>query len=117
MKVHVVLTLSLVLLTGCAAPREVIYDESAIRKPTTAVEVFRDGVKPEKPYKEIGEIAFEDFGGEEPKVMQEIVTRAKELGANAIIMQPRTATGYQFNPFGRSGDKFLWKGIAVVYTK
>ena len=114
MKPMIPILLLTALLVGCAAPREVLYDTTP-RQSTAAVEVFRDGNKPPKPYSEIGEIAFEDFGGEEPKVMQEIVARAQRLGANAVILQPRTETGYQFNPFGRSGNKFIWKGIAVVY--
>jgi hypothetical protein len=102
-------------LFGCSsAPREVIYDHTQ-RQRTVAVEVFRDGNKPEKPYKEIGEIAYEDFGGEEPRVMNEMLDRARKLGANALIMQPRVDTDYQFNPFGRSGSRYMYKAIAVVY--
>ena len=64
------------LLFGCAAPREVLYDQ-AKRLPTTSVEVFREDSKPTKQFKEIGEIAYEDFGGEEPKVLRQMLERAR----------------------------------------
>ncbi|PYJ80666.1 MAG: hypothetical protein DME22_23710 [Verrucomicrobia bacterium] len=99
-------------LFGCAAPREVLYDTTK-REPTTTVEVFREGNKPAKQYKELGEIAYEDFGGEEPKVLREMIARAKRLGADGIIMQPRQDTGYHFNLFGRSGNKYMYKSIAL----
>ena len=68
MKNLTVLLLTLVF-TGCAAPREVLYDQTK-RQPTTSVEIFREGNKPSQQFKEIGEIAYEDFGGEEPKVLK-----------------------------------------------
>jgi len=102
------------ILFGCAAPREVLYDQSK-RQPTTSVEVFRDGNKPSRQFKELGELAYEDFGGEEPKVMRQMLERAKQLGADAIILQPRTDTGYHFNLFGRSGNRYMYKSVAVAY--
>jgi hypothetical protein len=67
---------SSILLFGCSSPKEVMYDTSK-RAPTTDIEVFREGVKPEKPYKEIGEISFESFGGEDAHAMKELVAKAK----------------------------------------
>jgi len=99
---------------GCAAPREVLYDQS-VRSPTTSIEVFQGGMKPDKQFKEIGMIAFEDFGGEETAVLQKMIERAKKLGANALILQPRQDTGYSFNLFSRSGNKYMYKALAVVY--
>lgn len=106
--------LALALLMGCAAPRDVLYDATK-RAPTQTVDVFRDGAKPEKPVNEIGELAYEDFGGEEPRVMRKMIDRAKRLGANAIIVKPRTDTGYSFNLFGRSGNKYMYRSIVAVY--
>lgn len=101
-------------LFGCAAPREVLYDQTR-RQPTTSVDIFQDGSKPSKTYKEIGEVAFEDFGGEETNVLKRIIERAKQIGADALIMRPRQDTGYSFNLFGRSGNKYMYKATAVVY--
>jgi uncharacterized protein YbjQ (UPF0145 family) len=72
---------------------------------------------PIKQFKEIGELAYEDFGGEEPKVMRQMIQRAKQLGGDAIVMQPRVDTGYHFNPFGRSGNRYMYKSIVVAYQR
>ncbi len=111
-------TISTLLLTmflfGCAAPREVLFDQTK-RQPTISVDIFQDGNKPTKQYKEIGVVAFEDFGGEETSVLKLMIERAKHIGADALIIKPREDTGYNFNPFGRSGNKYMFKAIAVVY--
>lgn len=101
-------------LFACATPQDVMFD-STKRDPTASVDVFREGNKPTKSYKEIGEVSYEDFGGEEAHAMRELILKAKRIGANGIIMLPRQDTGYNFNAFGRSGNKYLWKAVAVVY--
>ena len=113
MKNLTVLLLALIFF-GCAAPREVLYDQTK-RQPTKSVEVIREGNKPSKPFKEIGELAYEDFGGEEPKVLKKMLKRARLLGGDAILIQPRKDTGYHFNMFGRSGNRFMFKCIAISY--
>ncbi|MDB6066713.1 MAG: hypothetical protein JWR26_2921 [Pedosphaera sp.] len=104
----------LAILVGCASPKPVMYD-STKREPTTAIDVFREGDKPTKSYKEIGEVSREDFGGEESKVVQELINSAKKEGATAIIFMPRKDTGYFLNLFGRSGNRYMWKAVAAVY--
>lgn len=105
---------SFLILSGCATPQDVMFD-STKRSPTTSVDVVREGQKPEKSYKEIGEVSYEDFGGEDAHAMKELIEHAKKVGADAIVMQPRKDTGYTFNMFGRSGNKYIWKAVAVVY--
>src|SRR5690349_17137771 len=105
---NIVVLLLTAFLFGCASPQEVMFDETK-RQPTTSVDVFREGNKPAKQYKEIGEVSYEDFGGEDAHAMKELIAKAKKIGANGIIMQPRQDTGYNFNMFGRSGNKYLWK--------
>ena len=116
MKLLTVLNLILILglLVGCAGTSELITDSSP-RNPTTSVEFYREGTKPERKYREIGEVQTEDFGGEEAPAKKRLIERAKQLGANGLIMLPRSDTGYHFNPFGRSGNKYIYKAIAVVY--
>ena len=101
-------------LVGCAAPHTVRFDDTK-RKTTSAVEVFREGNKPNRAYKEIAEISYNTWRGEDARVLEELLTKAKQLGANAIITSPSQSTGYTFNLFGRSGNKSVWKAIAVVY--
>ncbi len=101
-------------LVGCATPQAVLFDET-MRPPTASLEVFREGNKPTKAYKEIGEVSHEDYGGEDANAMKKLISKAKQIGANAIIMLPRQDTGYAFVPFGRSGNKYIWKAVAVVF--
>ena len=101
-------------LVACRTPKAARYD-NVQRTPTTEVDVYRDGQKPTKAYLEIGEVSYEDFGGEDANAMTHLIVKAKEMGANGIMLVPSKGTGFEFNPFGRSGDKFLWKAIAVVY--
>lgn len=115
-KVLAISILACLVVAGCASsPKEVMYDAGK-RPATTSIEVFRDGTKPGKTYKEIGELSCEDFGGEDAKVLKMLIENAKKVGANAIIMQPRQDTGYFFNMFGRSGNKYLWKAVAIAYS-
>lgn len=108
-------TASLALtLIGCATPQQVAYDEVK-RPPTTSVDFFREGTKPTRQYKEIGEISVEDFGGEDANVTKQLIAKAKQLGGNGLIMLPRKETGYAFVPFARSGNKYLWKAVVIVY--
>jgi hypothetical protein len=100
---------------GCASTSQEVLFDQAKRKPTTSVDVFREGSKPTKPYKEIGEVSFEEFGGEDARAMKELIAKAQKIGANCIVMLPRQETGYNFNPFGRSGNKYIWKAVAGVY--
>jgi hypothetical protein len=106
--------LTAAFLVGCATPQAVQFDDTK-RQPTSSVEVFREGNKPTKTYKEIGEVSHEDYGGEDANAMKHLINKAKQIGANAIILLPRQDTGYAFVPFGRSGNKYIWKAVAVVY--
>jgi hypothetical protein len=101
-------------LVGCSTPQGVRFDETK-RQPTASVEFFREGNKPTKAYKEIGEVTHNDYNGEDKRAMKDLIAQAKQMGANAIIMLPTQGTGYVFVPFGRSGNKSVWKAVAVVY--
>ena len=101
-------------LVGCVSPRAVMIDDTK-RQPTTSIEVFREGNKPNKAYKEIAEISCNTWSGADAQALKALLTKAKKMGANAIITSPSQGTGYTFNPFGRSGNKSVWKAVAVVY--
>jgi len=113
---HIIIAalLTSAFLVGCGTPQAVMFDETK-RPPTASVDVFREGNKPTKAYKEIGEVSHEDYGGEDANAMKKLMAKAKQIGANAIIMLPRQDTGYAWVPFGRSGNKYIWKAVAVVY--
>lgn len=105
---------ALLFLVGCATPHAVQFDNTK-RLPTSSIEVFREGNKPTKPYKEIAEISCNTWRGADAQAMKELVAKARQMGANAIITSPSQGTGYVFNLFGRSGNKSVWKAVAVVY--
>jgi hypothetical protein len=103
-------------LFGCAkTARIAMYDDRLKRPAVASIDVVRAGQRAEKPFKEIGEIVIEDYCGEEAHAIRELVSKGKSIGADAILMQPRQDTGYDFVPFGRSGNKCVWKAIAIVY--
>jgi len=91
-----------------------VYD-STKRAPTTTVEIFREGQKPDKSYAEIGELSQEYFVGEDAVVMKGFVEKAKERGANGIIMLPGRDAAYKFDPFGRSGNRYVWHASMIVW--
>lgn len=59
--------------------------------PTTAVDVYRDK-PPDRPYVEIAQLATYDGGN----ALGRLVERAKELGADAVIILPRVYAGTNF---------------------
>jgi len=90
------------------------YDNTK-RESTTTLDIFQDGNKPTKPYKEIAELTYVGFTDEEPDAKADIVKHAKKLGANGLIFVPPIRTGYQFNFGAKSGQGCNFKGIAVIY--
>ncbi len=100
-------------LVGCST-HELAYDNIK-RKSTTSLDIYREGIKPTKPYKEIAELTCVRFIDEEPRAKTDLVGRAKKLGANGLIFLPRVDTGYQFNFGAKSGKGANFKAIAIVY--
>ena len=77
----------LLITGGCRTPQAALYD-NVKRTPTTEVDVYRDGAKPTKEYKEIGEVSYEDFGGEDSNATKHLIAKAKEIGADGIMLVP-----------------------------
>lgn len=98
---------------GCST-HELAYDNIK-RKSTTSLDIYRDGIKPTKPYKEIAELTYVGFADEEPNAKTDLAKRAKKLGANGLMFLPREDTGYQFNFGAKSGKGANFKAIAIVY--
>jgi len=104
------------LLCGCHGAKQVLYD-SKPRPATTSIEVYQEGQKPERSYKAIAELSSETWAGGDAHAIKAMVERAKSIGAEGLIMLPGRDTGYTFNPFGRSGQKRVWKAVAIVYKQ
>jgi hypothetical protein len=96
-----------VLAWGCSAP-------GAERRPGALVEVFRDGQKPSKAFKEIGMLTDDGGLGEQGTIEGKFLRKAKRMGANAIIMYPLQKTGAELKGFSLV-DTFLYKASVVVY--
>lgn len=92
-------------LFGCSGPQEVIY---------TNVTIYRDPDKPKQPYKEIGELSQEDFTGEDATVTRKFIERAQQRGADGLIILPTRDAGYKWDPFGRSGNRQVWRAILIT---
>lgn len=81
------------------------------------VEVFREGTTPDKQYKDIGTVYVSDWAGEEERATNNLIVKARERGANAIIMLPRVEGDFKINAFARSGRKYTYKAIALVWKQ
>ncbi len=116
MRTQITITLlGCILMASCVtSPNDTVFDNKK-RAPTTAVEIIRDGQKPEKPYTEIGELSQEYFVGEDAVVMKGFVETAKKRGADAIVMLPGRDAAYKFDPFGRSGNRYVWHATTIVW--
>jgi hypothetical protein len=78
------------------------------------VEVFRDGQKPSKAFKEVGFLTDDGGLGEQGKIEGKFLRKAKRMGANAIIMYPLQKTGAELKGFSVV-DTFLYKASVIVY--
>jgi hypothetical protein len=112
---NLIALLLLAVATGCGT----VVKESALdatKRPATAnVAVFREGTKPERHYRELGELSSVGFADEEFKARAEFIKHAQAMGADAIVTLPTRDMGYHFNLFGRSDTQFLYKVVAVAY--
>ncbi len=103
--------LALSLLVGCATQDGL---NSAPTAPAANIEMFRDGQKPTKPYKELGMLT--DDGGlkEQPEIEAQFIKKAKQMGGNAIILEPLVKTGGEVKPFTiHWTDTYLYKAIVI----
>jgi len=90
---HFYLAVLLCLAGGCV--NMTTYD-SVKRPPTTQIDIFRDGTKPSRPYREIGTVGQDVRLSEQAGIEKRLVEKAKAIGANAIILQPATRLGESF---------------------
>ena len=76
-----------------------------------AVEIFDVGEAPEKPFREIAHLSYDGVGGEYFQVVHEFVAKARELGADAIILDhPVTHTGDRY-PY----EHFVYRATAIAW--
>jgi NAD(P)H-dependent flavin oxidoreductase YrpB (nitropropane dioxygenase family) len=111
MKKSLVLLCVMALFTGCIAVSEARYD-SVKRKSKDQIEVFAEGKKPTKPYKEIATYSAGGKPFDVSKAHARFISKAKAIGADGIILKP-TAMGGNTGPFGV--QELSFQGVAFVY--
>lgn len=112
MKITLLLTFVLALFVGCVSP-EARYD-SVTRKPTKQIEVYRDGHKPIRAYREISLLTDDGGLGEQGGIEAKFIKKAKHMGADAIILQPLTKSGNELKGFSWI-ETYLYKASLVIY--
>ena len=113
MKRNLILLCCAALFTGCIAVSEARYD-SVKRKAKDEIEVFAEGKKPTKTYKEIATFSAGGKPFDQSKAHDSFISRAKAIGADGIILKP-TSMGGNTGPFGV--QELSFQGIAFVYEK
>lgn len=112
MKPTHLVTVALALLVACASP--VAQYDSAKRRPTTEINVLRDGQKPARPYKEISLLTDDGGLGEQGEIEAKFVKKAKRMGADAIILQPLIRSGGEVKGFSWV-ETYLYKASVVIF--
>ena len=99
-----------ILLAGCATPDSSVSIGSGPKR----IELFRDGQKPNRLYKEIGLLTDDGALGEQGDIEAKFIKKAKKMGADALILSPLVKTGGELKGFGIV-DTYLYKASAIVY--
>jgi hypothetical protein len=94
-----------------------VYD-TANRTSTTELEVFDEAKKLERPHKVIALLTAEGAANEEGDLVNAMMFKARQLGANAVVMLPpdRPNAGVVFNNILQPADRRVFRGNAVVFS-
>ena len=85
------------------------------REAKNSIEVYEGGRTPSRPYKVIMTFSSEAGIGEEAKWQRDFTSKAKKLGADAIIFKSPQQGAWGVGPFG-GGSKTAYSAVAVVYN-
>jgi hypothetical protein len=105
------------LLFGCSSRDDFLVLDNSKRKPTTEIELYTAPGKPDKPFKEIAVFNFEGESKDSLKATKIFISRAKAVGANAIIQEaPEVHREFhQFGAISGTTEHYLYKATAIVY--
>lgn len=101
------------LLMGCATTDELILDTTP-RTPTTAVQVFKDGAKPDWNHKAIAELSYLGPREEELQAQRRFTKQAMALGGEAVILSVVQGGMKGGGGGGGLSTSFVFKGLVVV---
>jgi hypothetical protein len=110
----IVLFIGLFFLPGCKTPAtQPPYTGSSS---TAQFDIFRDGEKPTRPYKEIDLLKDDGRPVEQEDIEAKMIKKAKKMGGSAIIFKDPIKSG-EDNAWGSGSLKvtYLYKGIVIVY--
>ena len=94
---------AVLVITGCVS-RDAMMVDTTSRAPTDNVDIFKDGQKPEKPYKVIGYLTQLGPRQEELFALKSFVKEAKKRGAEGLIFEvPATGDVKSDLIFGQNG--------------
>jgi len=106
----------LAMLSGCGSPTGPI--KVASPDPVTApkdgvdVDTFDVGDVPEKPFRQVAQLSCDAVPGEFLEVVRQFKLKARELGADAIILNDPVAYTGEEAYFGR----LMFRATAVAYN-
>lgn len=113
--------LSLLILTGCNATLNVAKFDATKRELTEgSIDVFSSPVAIKRPYKEIALITAEEgWSNTEADLTQRMIAKAREIGAQAIILlgaEQRTSGGTLVGNVYTAVNYNVTRCTAIVYT-
>jgi len=113
---HLIAIALSVILVGCATSENQVSYDTEKRAASKQLDIFRDGAKPDRKYREIGMLGDEGRRGEQAGIEAKILKKARAMGANAVIFLPLEKTGEEVN-LGSLGlaETFAYKALAVAY--
>ena len=120
---------TVLMLTGCTStapngeqvPRyagriEVAIYDTTVRPPVKSLDVFDDAASVKRPYKIIALLSHESKPSDSGRMMNAIAFRARQLGADGMIVLPPRATGYQWNGYGGGPGQPIYSAQAIIFT-
>jgi len=111
MKLPFIATLLFLFLVGCQPSAR--YDTT--KRPATAdIDIFREGQKPTRAYKEIGVVTDDGRAVEQPTIEAKMIKKANRMGGNAVILHVPVRSGTEMAGFS-AVDTFLYKATVIVY--
>ncbi len=116
-----IIILSLIGLSACGPTTDVILLDETPREKTMLIDVYTNYGAIIRKYKEIATISVSDEGWDrkESQLIEKLKTKAREMGANAIVLQGVTETDTGSVPVGGVWFKInerIVRAIAIVYT-
>jgi hypothetical protein len=109
-----VLTISVLLFAGCATDTQQAPGKGGA---LTQLDVFRDGNKPSRPYKEIRLLTDEGKAVEQVAIEDKMRKKAQALGGAGIIFFSREETGAEMSGLFGVSKTFLYKASVIVYSQ